>query len=276
LMSSGVVPLLQVAGAILSGYPKLANETEEQDLLDQADTINWDDEENSGILVVEFCKRALFTDSFRSNCDKAVKAELRRLKSATESKSTLSRKDNAAKVRSVESSFEDGFVASCYLIQASAKFISLASGSDCFDDSSMETLKRELLQGCCAGLTSRITQFCLFKNEEEAIFTFRPAGKPGMKDQESSGLLEWCRPVDTAARQCRSQSYLSCPPPREPLPVLRESLAGSTGVTLARQWILCGGECYRGGIRISETDGSTYVRPGNLDGFLSHVEENCL
>jgi hypothetical protein len=279
-IAAGVIPLLQVAGAVLKDYPNFMNETVEQDLLDQADSLSWEDEEASGILLVEFCRTALYTDDFRSKCDKAVSAELQNLQSAKQSKATLSRKDAASKVRSVEAAFEDSFVTSCYMIQAVAKFIGLASSSDKFDETSLEALRTEFLQGCCADLTSRVTQYSLFQNEEDMIFTFRHPDEPVLvveeesKDQSSS-LPACCFTVDPTTRRF-PKAYLSCPPPRDPLPILRESLSGNSGVTLARQWILCGGECYLGGIRKSDEDESEFIRPGNMDGFLSHVEENCL
>jgi hypothetical protein len=48
---------------------------------------------------------------------------------------------------------------------------------------------------------------------------------------------------------------------------------------LSRQWVLCGGECYLGGVRQAvdeDSNSDQHVRPGSLDGFLSHVESNCL
>lgn len=298
--TTGVVPLLQVAGAVLKGYPNLFPDNTEQELLDQADTLSsWektidgDDYEeddgygSSGILLVDFCKLALYTDDFRRHCATAVHAEWKRLQSARESKSTLSRKDAAARVRTVQSAFEESFIVACHMIQATAKFLGQASQSEHFTAESLAILEQEFLQGCCADLTSRVTQYCLFQNEdEEGIFSFtkeaedREGRNPNggeTKEAETTGLPTYCIPIDTAIRHYPSV-YLSCPPPREPLTILRESLPGNIGVSLARQWVLCGGQCYRGGIRIlEEDDGTTQtVRPGNKDGFLSHVEENCL
>ena len=272
----GYIPLLQVTGAVLKEYPNFMGEFVEQDLLDQAEDIAWEDEDSSGLLLVEFCKAALYTLDYRTKYDKAVRAELKRLQSKKESKATISRKDAAAKVRSVEAAFEENFVTVCYTIQALSKFIGLASTSEYFDKASIEILRAEFLQGCCADLTSRLTQYCIFKNEEDVIFTFRHPGEDIDTEVEVEKILPGCcAHFDPASRQFR-QSYLSCAPPREPLPVLRESLPGNLGVTLAKLWVFCGGECYRGGVRQSEEDGSTYTRPGSIDSFLSHVEDNCL
>jgi hypothetical protein len=273
----GVVPLLKVAQTVLDQFPSTPmTDIDKEDLAALVDGVTWDDEEDCGVLLVEFCKTALYTDWFRSQCEKATEAELHCLKSAKQSKATLSRKDEASKVRSVETAFEESFVALCYMVQANAKFLALAENSNSFDEASLEVLRSEMLQCSCADLTSRITQYCLFKNEDESIFTFMKAEDKDVEADDSfSALPPFCKTVDVAARRYR-RSSLSCPPPREPLPVLRESLPGNLGVTLARQWVLCGGESYRGGVRKSEEDGSMHVRPGSIDGFLSHVQENCL
>ena len=299
----GVVPLLQVAGAILKAYPALMPEGTEQEMLERAESIAWNDETDGGdngntydgsndILLIQFCKKALYTETFKTKCHEAVQAEWKRLQSLKESKASISRKDAAAKVRTVEGSFEDVFVSLCRMIQVSVKFLNFveSSKSTHFDDQAIETLQKETLQGCCADLTSRMTQYVLFKNEEEGgIFSFTKSPINGGVDDNAanggadneteavtpSGLPAYCVPLDTSARRYQGP-YLSCPPPREPLQLLRESLSGTIGVSLARQWILCGGGCYLGGVRTSEGDGTTFVRPGNLESFLNHVEENCL
>jgi len=148
-------------------------------------------------------------------------------------------------------------------------------------------------------LTSRITQHCLFQEEaeEDSTFTFiHPTTRKGENNNNnvtdddasgeieefSSGLPRHCTNVTTTARR-HPQSYLSSPPPREPLPVLRESFSANTGIVLSKMWVLCGGECYRGGVRTIQDDDeegvgsqSIHVRPGNMDVFLSYAEENCL
>jgi hypothetical protein len=277
--ASRVVPLLQVAGALIKEFPDLMPEESEQQILEQADILSWDDGEENEILLVDFCKSALYTSKFQSDCEEAVRANLERLQSTKDSKATVSRKDAASKVRSVQNAFESSFATGCYMIQAMSKVIGLAANSEHFDEDAMETLKKEFLQGCCADLTSRMTQYCLFQNEEEGgIFTF--AGEVDKEDdkekeEDDAALPPYCTPVDTSISRY-PLIHLSCPPPREPLPVLRESLSGNVGVSLARQWILCGGECYRGGAKTSDDDGSTFIKPGNMESFLSHVEKNCL
>lgn len=356
--SYGVVPLLQVAGAIQKAYPMFIDEDfGEEQLLERADEfVSWENDDDddggdgkggtgngpsSGILVIEFCKQALYNDTFITKCQKAVKAELQRLESTKRSKATVSRKDAASKVRSVEAAFEEVHADICYLIQTQVKFYesvktmmmtsSTSTSSPTSENQSqeeelnwshVEMLERELLEGCCADFTSRITQYCLFKNEEESIFTFQQRTKIDnssmKKDNDNNSTINdehdhdddddeddnditrknilpaCCEPVNiiNVPHGGKKKVFLSCPPPREPLPVLRESLPSNMGITLARQWILCGGTCYRGGTRQKDDDNnkedddigigtdssssSVYVRPGNLDGFLKHVQENCL
>jgi len=308
----GVVPLHQVAETFLHEFPSFFPEQ----FIETYDTsklnnVEWEAEASQNDhakrngersdLVVSFCRRALYTDKFVSRCEQAVTAELRRLESEKQSKATLSRKDAAAKVRNVEEAFEDAFTNLCLLIQAQVKFIkyfetiSISGEEGTNQDNAIEILTDEVLRGPCADLTSRITQHALFKEEEEFEFTFVPPestdGQNKTSGDETSTLPMFCDEVDITQR-CYPKTYLSCPPPRDPLPLLRESFSGNNiGVTLARQWVYCGGHCYRGGviIRSSPHDDSVSgencnqkdeqihnVRPGKLDGFLSHVETNAL
>jgi E3 UFM1-protein ligase 1 len=278
-----IVPLVSVAEAILDAYPTFQSGGSIPESIEWEDAS--DDGEGTDNLVVDFCRKVFFTPAFQKKCERAVGAELKRLESEKNSKATLSRKDAAAKVRSIEAAFEDAFVTLCYLIQAQAKFITFASSLEFFDEDATEILKNEFLEGPCADLTSRVTQQCLFKEEQDALFTFSHPDCP--KDQKNveekrMGLPEYCSSVDTACRRY-PQTFLSCPPPRDPLPVLRESFSGNIGIALSRQWILCGGECYKGGIIKVADDGEgdqseevLHVRRGNVDGFVSHVEENSL
>jgi hypothetical protein len=273
----GVISILEISGAVLKEYSDIMPEDSEERLLSEADSISWDDDEQSDIFVVEFCKIIFFDDDFRSRCEKAVAVELQRLKSAKESKATISRKDAATKVRNVQSAFEECFTDSCYLIQTMSKFISLASASPLFNEEQLETLKKEFLTGPCADLTSRITQYCLFKEDSGEFFTFQDESSKIKSDAEKdgSGLPSYCEPMHIALLNYEG-TYLSCPPPRDPLPILRETLPGSVGVSLARQWVLCGGETYKGGLKSGDGDDPDFVRPGDFEGVLPHLEENCL
>jgi E3 UFM1-protein ligase 1 len=298
--SFDVVPLYRVADSILHEFPSFLPDhfTESYDA-SHLPNVEWEtgtiqnehesNDDGSSDLLVAFCRRALYTDRFISRCEQAVNAELRRLQSEKQSKATLSRKDAAAKVRSVEAAFEDVFTDLCLLIQAQAKFIRYVEGSSfpsTNEERLVDILTDELLFGPCADLTSRITQNAFFKEEEDSLFTFLPPEllkKQDKRQGETSHLPIFCADVDISAR-LYPKTFLSCPPPRDPLPVLRESFSGNIGVALARQWIHCGGHCYRGGVIRSSLDDDSgdsqdeqeHVRPGSLDDFISHIEANSL
>lgn len=273
-----LVPLENVAKKVIDQYPMLPIvDTSIEEIQSAGGVWSWDDEDDCGYLLIEFCKRVLYTDAFKSLCHNAVQTELDRLQSVKVSKARISRKEAATKLRDVDAAFEECFMNLCYLIQASSKFFQFASGcNELFHEAILKELENELLHGFCADLTSRITQYCLYKHEDEQIFTFcsRTEKEKVENKSSNSNLPSFCAEVDSSGLH-PIRSYLSCPPPRDPLPVLRECLDGNKGVTLARQWILCGGECYRGGVRITE-GGEKYVREGSIDGFLIHVQENCL
>jgi hypothetical protein len=312
----GELPLSHIANAIIHDYPSFLGQDVSTPI---PDTVPWEggneDDDISGKeygisknshLMVVFCRQAFYTESFRLQCERAIHAELDRLRSDRDSKARLSRKDTAAKIRNVQSSFEDVFVTLCFLIQSHVKFIVYATSNPAtFNEASINIFQSELLQGPCADLTSRITQHCLFHDDEEQqndIFSFTPIGSAsgddnGKGDKSSNGttnglsknhvrqndhLPSFCLPVETTSR-LYTNPYLSCVPPREPLAVLRESFSGNAGILLSRQWILCGGGCYLGGSSTVHRDQNNddddvvvIVRPGHLDGFISHVETNCL
>jgi hypothetical protein len=279
--SLGVPPLLGVACAILEKYPDLADIQESYGPLPVGDnTLSWDidDVENDGGSgpLVDMCRQILYTTSFQAACRLAVNAEVERLRSTKKASSVLSRKYGAAKVRSVESSFEDSFSELCQKLALYSKFLDFADASDAIDVDT-DVLRGAFLRGNCADFASRITQFCLFKNELEGdVFSF---GEDTAEATE--GVPTYCQPVVKSSRR-NTLPYLSCLEDddgehlHKPLPSLRKVLSGSLGVTLTRLWTHCGGDCYDGGAEI-DTDGTVlYVKPGSVSEFMSFVEENCL
>lgn len=258
---SNPIPLEQVAVKILESYPTLWEREEmDQGSLKQQD---WEEEEDSGNLLVEFCKTVFFTNEFRVECQNAIEIEVQLLESKKASKATTIR-EQALKSRSVESEFENIFYELGYLIQARVKFLSFYKTK--INATHFEQMENELLQSSCAELTKRMTQYVLYRqNDEEEFFSFE---KETSERNEMNLLPPFCDPVDVVSSN--RNVYLSCLPPREPLTVLRESLLDKKGVTLARQWILCGGTTYRGGVKVSES-GDEYLRPGSVDGFVEFV-----
>jgi hypothetical protein len=278
--------LASVAQVVASEYPDLSDLQQGYGQLfstgANSSALSWEIIDDGGSTspgpLYELCRQALYTEDFRVMCQRSVEAELQRLKDAKLALSIRNRKDGAAKSRTVEVAFEDHacFAAACYALQTHAKFIQYVATCE-VDDAVLSELKEDFLGGCGADFVGRITQFCLFKNEfDDDIFVVRTEGEP----EEESDLPRYCRPVNCAVRQYPS-THLSCSDGnggkaiRSPLPMLRESLSGGVGVTLARAWTCCGGRCYDGGVKPTDDDGE-YVRPGNMESLLELVEENCL
>ena len=268
-IGSGCVPTADIANALVLKYPDLLSYMSAKCELDSDDV-------GTGILG-KACKEAFHTETHFSVCDNAIKAEVNRLQAAREASARTSRKESAARIQSVEGKFESAecFSAACFMVQAQKNFIRYAEDAG-LDSGSVEILNNELLRGACADLTSRVTQFCMFKNAVEMDqFSFRPTGYVTHKDDTYYG------PVDTASRSYFPTYFSYCGLNEEagaitePLPLLRSLLPGTLGVALARQWVFCGGLCFQGGLSKAE-DGKTYARKGDIDGFLSHAEENCL
>jgi hypothetical protein len=265
LIDDDVVPIEDVIQAVVAAYPDLVEFAITREILAESS-------------LAELFRQAFYTEEFLSACESAVEAETQRLE--RERASTASRrKDGAYRVQSVEAAFEDPgcFATACYLIQTLAKFVQYAVDSG-LSQTDVDALKQDMLNGPCADFTIRITQFCLYKHEvEDNMFSFQ-AYK--IEEEDSSGLPYFCSPVDSATRQFHP-TFVSCEPdeeskPRDPLPTLREVLPTSIGVSLARQWVLCGGDCYAGGIKLADDGKSIFTRPGDFDEFRAHVEENCL
>lgn len=290
----GVVPLVTVAKMVASEYPDLADIQSTVGPLFDMDNDNaphWEHNEDSddtgantsGGPLYEVCRRVLYDDEFQTSCEQAVRAELERLELIKTSSSVRSRRDGAAKIRSIESAFENPtcFNAACYAIQVSAKFLQYATASPDLNEKDLSALKQDFLCGCCADFASRITQYCLFRNDiEDGVFCIESHMVEAPVDSLESDLPSYCQPLDIAARRFPS-TRLSCSEegyedgPRMPLPTFRVVLAGNVGVALARMWSLCDGSCYEGGSRLRD-DGTETTRPGDVEGFLSHVEESCL
>lgn len=269
-----MVPLIEIVQAIAKAYPELSEFISQANTDGEAKHID-----KEGILDI-LCRQAFYTDDFLTTCTDAVRAELKRLQSLRASKARVNKRDAASKIQSVDVAFEDPscFAAACYSIQARSKFLKYAMASkseeDTEDEEMVKDLENDFLRGCCADFMSRVTAYCLFKHEvADGIFSF------GVKEEDECGKSRFCSPVDHASRRF-PPIFMACTEddngkPRDPLPTLRNLLPQSVGINLARQWILCGGECYHGGSKIAD-NGDVFTRPGDVEGFLSFVEENCL
>lgn len=250
-----IVPLESIVNLLLETYPDLSST------------------DVPACVLSEACDLAFRTSPFESLCIDALNAECELLRSESLSLYRNSCRPATSSTlfgfQSIPAAFEDSgcFASACFLVQAKAKFLSYAAEcTDILSDKMIKDLHRDFLRGCCAAFTSRITQYAFFNHGiDPSLLSF------GSREPFYS-------PIDLAS-STNDQVYLACVPERvgrrnDPLALLREELPAGAGVALARQWALCGGECYEGGTKCD--DGVTHTRPGDVDGFLAHVRENCL
>jgi hypothetical protein len=281
--SHDIVPLSTVSRKLAEEEPELGfiqkSHGQIAELNNEEEFHAWelDEATDSGPLQA-FCRIAFFTDDFRKSCARAVEAELELLRSRKKAISVHSY--GAARTRSIESSFEvpSCFNAACFQLQAHAKFLDYLTTTD-IDDDALSACKQLFLVGCCTNFAQRITQYCLFRNEmEEGIFVFETSQEE-LKEDVSIGLPSYCREVDitqmhfpTPVLRCLEDEDGKFKDPRA---TLRAVLSGNLGVTLARAWTLCGGKCYDGGIPKPSEDAESDP-PGDVAGFIAHIDENCL
>jgi len=291
IQASNLVPLTTVAIRIAEEYPDLKDIQESHGAIAENNSnvgaFQWtvhnqdgDETNEGGGPLYEFCRNALYTSNFKEKCSNANQAELDKIMKAKKGSSVGFRKQGATQIRSIESSFEDKscFAAACYLVQMLAKVPQSLSNDYADKDGIASILERDFLNGCGSNFAKRITQYCLFKHEvEDEIFHFDATTSNVQSDSDESDLFYM--PVDIARRSFR-KTYLSCAPTddkqiQDPLAMLRDVLPGNVGVSLARMWILTGGENYDGGTK-QTGNGTELIRSGNVAAFLAHVEESCL
>jgi hypothetical protein len=211
-----------------------------------------------------------------------VQAELKRLQLAKKSMPACKRRVAFKEsFESMESAFQnpDCFSTASFMIQAKEKFLTYASmNSDVIDDDGKNAMEKDFLLGCCADFARRLSLYALNKNNaDDAAFSFRPSNL----ELEKGGTDNFYEPIDSALVRY-PPTFLSCPTKmfgkqNEPLPMLRSVLPGTVGVAVARLWVLCGGDSYQGGTKVA-SDGcsQSFTRPGEVEGFVSHVKENCI
>lgn len=278
-----VVPLHDVAAAVIDAYPNLTmvQQSYGPPIAQSNAVVPWeiDDDTNdlAGGPVFDLCRTIVYNTAFQESCRLAVDAELERLRSTKNVSSVRNRKDGAAKIRSTESSFEETFPAACHQLYLHSKVFDFVHDSDADVDSSL--IRNDFLRSHAASFASRITQYCLFKNELEGdIVSFSNDASDGT----SSGTPPYCQPIHRSQRRYQ-QPYLACIVDKDgiqqkPLPTLRKVLSGSLGVTLARLWTNCGIDSYDGGndAKHGDDESGNSIRPGCVNDFMSFVEENCL
>ncbi len=285
---AGLPPLKMVVQAIGKIYTDLMDIQDSYNNSEKNGKSGWCTDQGtggalkSGPLYV-FCRCVLNKDSgLEKNCARAVDAEIKKIMKMRQGSSTsMSRKQGAMKCQNIEKLFEEHFQTACYYIQLKAKFpqFLLVSSDVEVSDDEMDVIVKDFLHHC-AWFAKRITEYCLFKAglDVEGVFQFTKDVKNQKDDQKQEE--SFYSPVDVTERFAAPSVFLSCTTDSDdPLQLLREIMPGNIGVGLARMWIYTGGQHYDGGIKFIENDGSgrcPFVRPGDMNKFLSHVEENCL
>lgn len=212
-------------------------------------------------ILIAACDKAFVTEENVKRFQNAIEAERKMAQSASKSTTMTSslRRDPACRVQSIKESFEatSCFATACYMIQKKWRFVQHATDAGC-SDNDVQTLRKELLDGCCADLLCRLTQYCCFKNGVDMEqFSF---GLPPTPDFHA--------PVDTAVLRYR-QVYFECSGGGPPLPVLRELLPSTAGKPLSTLWQLCGDSNFCS-VHISGTESES------VEKFLDVLEESCL
>ena len=277
---SSLIPLETVVSAVVEAYPGLSDIQESYN----NDSINkpkWqkedDDNECQGDYegpVYGFCRLALNNDSrLETLCSNSVEAEMEKIIKTRRGSSMSKRGRGAAKCRSIEQQFEDKFPLACHLIQLTAKLPLAMDLDQETSEDNVDAVTSDYLHHC-AWFAQRITEYCAFKAGLDTDDIFHFSKVDDKNDQEGFNF-----DVDLTQRHF-SPVFLSCTTQddgvwQDPLKLLREMMPGNIGVGLARMWIFTGGSHYDGGRRVGN-DGNDFIRPGDMNKFLTHVEEFCL
>ncbi|KAL3780783.1 hypothetical protein ACHAW5_004896 [Stephanodiscus triporus] len=278
-----LVPLSLVVRGIGAEYPELLDcqhqHNRELNINDDGKmTLSWDadNDANDDGPLVEFCRRALFSDELERFCARSVKAEVDRLNSTRLGVSVSARSEGAAKIQHVGESFESSFRVLCYLLQLFAKSLdTLGSRAhqgemDITMITMVNDMKEELLLGCGSCLARLVTEYYLFKNAETHCLYFESHQEKGAVN--SSPVEHYFQAVSIGTLnfpflvlRCSSENEIF----RCPLKYLRSAFPGSTGSNLAEMWSLCS--------RDGQGDSScNYTAGKKLELFVQHLVSNCL
>jgi E3 UFM1-protein ligase 1 len=243
-----------------------------------------------GTTLHTFCLQAFVSDKLKMSINRIVRQELEKNMKLFRS-SSLTHGNTSYSIQAIgphlndmheiQQAFEDPscFPTSCFMIQSAYKVLLYAkeilssnSSDPILYARDVENLEKEFLTGCCADFTRRLTQYSLQKNnvDDETSIMIRQSKTDELVGQEIPYYYDSVNIATTRYKKV----YLCTVNNTNPLTTLRDSLPRSIGVSLARQWMLCGGECYQGGV--TENEIGPVSRPGDCDAFMQHVYENCL
>jgi hypothetical protein len=170
----------------------------------------------------------------------------------------------------IEVAFEDAlcFPTACYVLQLQSKFLKHAVESQ-LDENDIQALNTDMLAGFGAEFTSRLTQYALFRNLADANslhFSTVNGGAP----------VAYFQPVNISCQRYPRICLSGNPPSVNPLRKLEQLLPSGVGPLVARQWALCGRECYAAGAQIVSEEEPNENVLDRVTAFIAHVEESSL
>jgi hypothetical protein len=170
----------------------------------------------------------------------------------------------------IDVAFEDAlcFPTACYVLQLQSKFLKHAVESP-LDENDIQALNTDMLAGFGTEFTSRLTQYALFRNLADANslhFSMVNGGAP----------VAYFQPVSISCQRYPRICLSGNPPSVNPLRKLEQLLPSGVGPLVARQWALCGRECYTAGAQIVSEEEPNENVLGRVTAFIAHVQESSL
>ena len=268
-----IIPLPDVAAAVGERYPDLLHlqrQTRQQgNTAKDGREISWtvDGDAPANDALAEFCRRALFSNELQRMCARSVRAEVDRVNATRHGVSVSTRTEGAARIQNIGDAFESSFRMLCHLLQIFSKSLdSLESRLQQNEDTTVNgvviQMKRELLHGLGSCLARLITEYCVFKHEDEMDMS-----ETGLFFESDGVKVEGMSEVSPATIDFPTFA-LKCEPDdegkhRNPSSTLSSIFPGSMGSALSQMWSLCSDKSEGG-------DGENIVM------FIRHLSDTCL
>jgi hypothetical protein len=309
-LSDRLLPLSSVICAVQNAYPDLAENTFPATVDSGDSSLSWEVENEDNISAMlkdnpfgplpELCRRIVYSDSFCSNCYRAIENELHRLSRVVRSEG------DTAENSSVESSWETTFPQACHQLSLHYKYVMSVGSIKTVSSVDIEKIQWDFLQSIASSFASRIIQYCLHqKGLENQIVCFTTNKvdldiNEGNTDEEFNENNENLLTGDFSPSALYSQSI---PKAQRRFPKVNLKLVNSTDIDenpisvmqlttafkefmspglskiLAQMWALCSGDFKH--LEGSEDDLSHPITESSkaedkLREFMAFVEEHCL
>jgi hypothetical protein len=253
---STVLPVQELERAILDAYPDL-----------KAYIINsGDNEQERRSMLRDIVKQAFYVDDTRlaEQCHAAIQNELNNLNKQRQKTIHLASSIDITERKDVQVAFEDQtcFPTACYLIQSIVLFMEYYEKTMQADASidELDSIRADVLHGCCAEFSRRITCYCLLQNGLDAdTFAF------AIDDQLLPPFYSAIDPSTRAFAPVLFRYNDDGEVEIQPLSALRSVLPNNSaaGSALVQMWKLCGND-------------SGAKKAGNLHDFISFLQEHCI